>query len=293
MNAMKKTNSSSTVRNAISLIELLVVLAMIAVLLGLLLPAIQHVRQTAMRTESANGIRQTLLATHNFASVNNGTFPDVDGSPEGEGHSVIGALSPYLEADRHHPPKLIRFPTDPSRELPVVQSVDHPDPILGYSSMAVNPYIYTKSCHFPESISDGTTSTLAITEHYGRCHTAGFDRIMIQNTCYEYPSFERVKCSSDQSNRRTTFADGKMYHDVIPVTTNSLNGPITTGSLPLTFQVRPPLDQCDPRIPQSSFAGGILCGFADGSVRFIRASVSENAFWSSVTPDQGEVVQFD
>jgi hypothetical protein len=93
--------------------------------------------------------------------------------------------------------------------------------------------------------------------------------------------------------RRSTFADGEMFQDVLPVTTQGDNGSVTVGSLPLTFQVRPPLNLCNPRIPQSSFPGGILCGFADGSVRFVGQNVSQSAFWGSVTPDRGETVSLD
>ena len=57
-----------------------------------------------------------------------------------------------------------------------------------------------------------------------------------------------------------------MFQDVTPITLAGSNGPASTGSLPLTFQVRPLTQHCDPRIPQSSLPGGILCGFVDGSV---------------------------
>jgi prepilin-type N-terminal cleavage/methylation domain-containing protein len=267
-------------RKGITLLEFLVVIAIVGTLLALLLPAVISAREAALRIQSMNNLKQIALGTQNFASVNNDNLPSMDGNKRSvnKDSPLFVALLPYVEQEVY-----LTLLIDPSRTLPAIRTYTSPaDPtatttIPFAASYAANAIVFGGKPRLPGSFADGTSNTIAFAEHYSEC----------QDMWLSYIVGNRVFFSP----RRPTFAD-KIYGDVYPVTRG--NPPITEPSRDgITFQVAPKIRECNPYIPQTPHRAGMLAALGDGSVRLLARGMSARTFWSAVTPAGGEVLGAD
>lgn len=107
-------------RYGFTLVELLVVIAIIAILIGILLPAVQKVRQAASRTQDANNLKQLGLSLHNYHTAV-GKFPAANQAPNGFPMSWIVNILPYCEqpdAGANESLKILTCPLDRNNPTP-------------------------------------------------------------------------------------------------------------------------------------------------------------------------------
>jgi prepilin-type N-terminal cleavage/methylation domain-containing protein len=265
-------------RSAYTLIEMLVVIAIIAVLIGILLPAVQKVREMGIRIQDTNNLKQQCLALHSCHNTYNrlppayGNFPNpmgTMGAPAGMG-TLQYFLLPYLDQDplyqsvgdtsdnaMNSPLKVYTGPADPT--MPANALVTMLGMPYGGCSYASNYIVFGSTqggqAQIPTTFSDGMSNTIVFAPRFTDC--GGIQVGWAMGMCGNPPTWP-------------------YYYT-----------PANYLSLPLP-QIKPSINACDPSRLQSPYAGGVLVGLGDGSVRLVSSGVSSYSWNLAFNPADGQ-----
>src|SRR5262245_34814876 len=120
-------------RKGLTLIETVVVLAILAVLMAILIPAVQRARESALIVESTNNLRQIGLALHNLADTNQGRLPGaVSTGPPFRSETFVEVL-PYVERADIYGYSLIDLLLPDTPDMRVSTFLNPLDPSMGHS----------------------------------------------------------------------------------------------------------------------------------------------------------------
>lgn len=303
----------SSLRRAFTLIELLVVIAIIAVLVSLLLPAVQQAREAARRAQCKNNLKQMGLALHNYAEASRvfppgfvaGANPAV--TTPGWGWGVM--ILPYLDQGPLYNKGNFSLPVEDVNNAPVVQMV-----LPAY----LCPSDLVTSGPFPIMNSSGATVMQAAPSSYAACNGNNFsdpNAVTFDSAnggCFFRNSATRIADITDGTSN--TFLIGeRAWSQVLSTWVGAPNGGLVVPGQKNLAQAASPLDasviclahahflneMTDPDGGLDDFSsmhtGGGHFLFADGSVRFMQSVTSDGAGLSAVfqalgTRSGGEVV---
>jgi prepilin-type N-terminal cleavage/methylation domain-containing protein/prepilin-type processing-associated H-X9-DG protein len=294
-------------RRGFTLIELLVVIAIIAILIGLLLPAVQKVREAAARIKCTNNLKQIGLGFHNHHSTY-GFFPPGygsksltrDGENTGPGWGWAAHLLPYLEQDNLQ--NTIDFKVD-IRHPSMAAVRTHVIPLLLCPSDSPVGPTFTVTNEGGSPLCDvafanyvGVAGTYEVSEHPDTSLGCLFRNSRIRVEDITDGSSSTLFCGERASKQspQTTWVGAVTDAGVPPlnpayetelgqVLILTYTGTAEDGRLPNN-----PLEHVEDT--NSKHTGGVNFLFGDGSVRFLRQTVNPVTWQAIGTRAGGEVV---
>jgi type II secretory pathway pseudopilin PulG len=284
-------------RPAFTLFQLLILIAIFAILLGLLLPAVQKVRQAAARAQSQNNLKQMMLAVHNYHDVNNAFPPGVDDKH----FSAASRLLPYIEQQNIY--NMIDFKKDiddkanaTARRAPIKVFLSPQDPILSVkNNWSATNYLFNDQVFYLNSklkiteITDGTSNTVAIGETLkgdGKTKATDVRRqyVLLKKEDLKATGPDTgVKYFKDDKNiagdRCASWMDGRFLQGTFNgrLILNDKRPDVSCGGVGGVSALR-------------SFEDYVQVAICDGSVRPVASGVSHKTWKAVLTPADGEVV---
>jgi prepilin-type N-terminal cleavage/methylation domain-containing protein len=313
-----------------TLIELLVVIAIIAILIGLLLPAVQKVRDAAARSQCSNNLKQLSLACHNCNDTY-GRLPPQYGWFPGDGSNSFGGfgpvtfhLMPFIEQQNLYNSSAANWgapygtvyyvynsPAIYSQPVKTFQCTSDPNYGTGqawsggwaFNSYEANYQVFGNwpagdngsnkagTAKIPATFTDGTSNTIMWAEKWSKCGNDTHGNGL--GNLWAHGDWAHSWMSMFAYGSPQPAPTGTPYC----FGTNLPWGTIPCGTVgPASiFQVipNPEFTACDPTRPSSGHTAGMNVGMGDGSVRFLAQGISPMTWWFACTPSGGEVLGQD